>query len=185
MDRWQKDCVQSGFKKSACLVTDRFRALSRFKWGDVERHLHLRMQKRVKVELILQWVNHVFSSPSAPIPGATSVATHKSKESTTTKDVREDVIHPRAATATFPQALFSISIIKFLLFRVAQHLIGKTDFFKLLRDIKEKRRFNFSCSWRGLKTYRLQQGLTEIIQPIQIRLQCLATRVMLNCKKEH
>lgn len=95
------------------------------------------MQKRVNVELLLQWVNHVFSSPSTPIPGATPVATHKSKESTT-KDVGEDVIHPWAAPATFPQALFSISVIKLLLFRVAQHLIGKTDFFKLLTDGKEK-----------------------------------------------
>lgn len=95
------------------------------------------MQKRVNVELLLQWVNHVFSSPSTPIPGATPVATHKSKESTT-KDVGEDVIHPWAAPATLPQALFSISVIKLLLFRVAQHLIGKTDFFKLLTDGKEK-----------------------------------------------
>lgn len=101
------------------------------------------MQKRVKVELILQWVNHVFSSPSTPVPGATPVATHKSKESTT-KDVGEDVIHPRAAAATLPQALLSVSVIKLLLFGVAQHLVGKTDFFKLLRQ-KRKRRFNFSC----------------------------------------
>lgn len=96
------------------------------------------MQKRVKAELILQWVNHVFSSPSTPIPGATPVATHKSKESTT-KDVGEDVIHPRATPTTFPQALFSITVIKFLLFGVAQDLIGKTDFFKLLRDRKGKK----------------------------------------------
>lgn len=96
------------------------------------------MQKRVKAELILQWVNHVFSSPSTPIPGATPVATHKSKESTT-KDVGEDVIHARATPTTFPQALFSITVIKFLLFGVAQHLIGKTDFFKLLRDRKGKK----------------------------------------------
>lgn len=64
------------------------------------------------------------------------MTTHESEESTT-KDVGEDVIHPRAAAATFPQTLLSISVIQLLLFRVAQHLIGKTDFFKLLRDRKD------------------------------------------------
>lgn len=94
-------------------------------------------KKRVKVELILQWVNHVFSSPSAAVPGATPMTTHKSKESTT-KNVGEDVIHPRATPSTFPQALFSISVVELLLFRVAQNLIGKTDFFKLLRQKRKK-----------------------------------------------
>lgn len=96
------------------------------------------MQKRLKDELILEGVNHVFASPSTPVPGATSVATHKSKESAA-KDVGKDVIHSRATPAAFPQALFSISVVKFLLFGVAQHLVGKADFFKLLRDRKGKK----------------------------------------------
>lgn len=64
------------------------------------------------------------------------MATHESEESPT-KDVGEDVIHPRATAATFPQTLLSIAVIQLLLFRVAQHLIGKTDFFELLRDSKK------------------------------------------------
>lgn len=77
-------------------------------------------------------MDHVLSSPPASIPGATPLATHETKESTT-KDVGEDIIHPWATPTSFPQALFSIAVIKFLLFRVGQHFIGKTDFFELLR----------------------------------------------------
>lgn len=75
-------------------------------------------------------MDHVLSSPPTPIPGATPLATHESKESTA-KDVGEDIIHSWSTPASFPQALFSIAVIKFLLFRVGQHLIGKTDFFEL------------------------------------------------------
>lgn len=100
------------------------------------------MPKRLKNELILEGVNHVFAPPSTPIPGATSVATHKSKESTA-KDVGKDVIHSRATPAAFPQALFSISVVEFLLFGVAQHLVGKADFFKLLRQKREKNESSF------------------------------------------
>lgn len=115
------------------------------------------MQKRVRVELLLERVNHVLSSPSSSIPGATPVATHESEESTT-KDVGEDVIHPRAAAATFPQALLSISVIQLLLFRVAQHLIGKTDFFKLLTDGKDNGNFISPVDAEDKNTSVLQQS---------------------------
>lgn len=90
------------------------------------------------VWLVLEGVNHVLSSPSPSIPGSTPVSTHKSKESTT-KNVGEDVVHPWATPTTFPQTLFSIAVVKVLLFWVGQNLIGKTDFFKLyLREQRKK-----------------------------------------------
>lgn len=63
-------------------------------------------------------MDHVFSSPPTSIPGSTALSTHEAKESTS-KDVGEDIVHPWATPATFPQALFSIAIIKFFLFRVS------------------------------------------------------------------
>lgn len=63
------------------------------------------------------------------------MAAHKPKESAA-KDVGKDVIHPGAAAAAFPQALLSIAVVQLLLFGVAQHLVGKADFFKLLRQKK-------------------------------------------------
>lgn len=118
------------------------------------------MHKQVRVELLLQRVNHVFSSPSTSIPGATPVATHESEESTT-KDVGKDVIHPRAAAATFPQTLLSISVIQLLLFRVAQHLIGKTDFFKLLRDGKDNGDFISPVDAEDKNTSVLQKAARD------------------------
>lgn len=83
-----------------------------------------------KTLLLLEWVNHVLSSPPTTISGTTPLATHESKESTP-KNVGEDIVHPWSTPTSFPQTLFSIAVIKFLLFGVGQHLIGKTDFFKL------------------------------------------------------
>lgn len=65
------------------------------------------------------------------------MAAHEAKEATT-KDVGEDVVHPRAAAATFPQALLPVPVIQLLLLRVAQHLVGKADFLKLWRDERKK-----------------------------------------------
>lgn len=124
----QRDCVQSGLGSGP----DFSQAASGPR-GRSNEGLLTSGRQGGKGELLLQRVKHVFSFPSTPVPGATPVAAHESKESTT-KDVGEDVVHPWAAPATFPQALLSVSVIELLLLRVAQHLVGKTDFFKLLRD---------------------------------------------------
>ena len=99
-------------------------------------------------------MDHVLSSPPASIPRAIPLS-HEAKESTA-KDVGEDVVHSWATPASFPQALFSIAIIKFLLFRVGQHLIGKTDFFKLWLERTEnkinnnkKNKFQFQNSQKS------------------------------------
>lgn len=86
--------------------------------------------------VLLEGMDHVLSSPPTSIPRATPLATHEAKESTT-KDVGKDVVHPRATPTSFPQALFSITVIKFLLFGVGQHLIGKADFFELCYERTE------------------------------------------------
>lgn len=75
-------------------------------------------------------MNHVLSSPSTTIPGATPLATHETKQSSS-KDVGEDIVHPWATSTSFSQTLLSIAIIELFLFRVGQHLISKADFFKL------------------------------------------------------
>lgn len=80
-------------------------------------------------------MDHVLASPSTSVSGAASLSAHEAEESAT-EDVGEDVVHPGPAPASFPQTLFSITIIQFLLFRVSEHLIGKADFFKLDRKKK-------------------------------------------------
>lgn len=75
-------------------------------------------------------MDHVLSSPPPSVAGATPLTTHEAKEPPT-KDVREDVIHPRATATSFPQPLFSIAVVQFFLFRVGQHVVGKADFFEL------------------------------------------------------
>lgn len=43
----------------------------------------------------------------------------------------EDIVHAGPSSSSLPQALFSISIVKLLLFRVRQDLVGKADLLKL------------------------------------------------------
>ncbi len=105
---------------------------------------------------LLEWVDHVLSSSSTSIPGSTPLATHESKESTA-EDVGEDIVHSWATTSSFPQALFPIAIIKFLLFRVGQHLIGKADFFKLCREKDSKQQ----QTWNSLCCSKINSVLTE------------------------
>lgn len=73
---------------------------------------------------------HVLSSPSATVPVPGALAAHKA-EQTSTKDVREDVLHSGSTTATLTQALFSIPIVQVLLLRVSKYFICKTDLLKL------------------------------------------------------
>lgn len=77
---------------------------------------------------LLKWMNHVLSSSTASIPGPGP--TGKAKKSTT-KDVGENIVHTGATSTSFPQPFLPIAVIKFFLFRVGQHLIGKANFFKL------------------------------------------------------
>lgn len=77
-------------------------------------------------------MNHVLASPSSSVPGAASLTAHEAKEATA-KDVGEDVVHPRATPASFPQTLFSIPIVELLLLRVSEHVVSKADFLKLDR----------------------------------------------------
>lgn len=83
-------------------------------------------------------MDHILSSPSPSVPRAASLSSHEAKESTT-EDVGEDVLHPRTAPASFPQALFSTAVIELLLFRVCEHLVGKADFFELHIGFREEK----------------------------------------------
>lgn len=86
---------------------------------------------RCKNALLLKWMNHVLSSSSTSVSGAT-LAAHEPEESAT-KNVGKYIIHPWSTAASFSQSLLSIAVIQLFLFRVGQHLIGKTDFFELRR----------------------------------------------------
>lgn len=77
-------------------------------------------------------MNHVLPSSPTPVSGAT-LAAHEPEESAT-KNVGENIIHPRSTAASFSQSLLSIAVVQFFLFRVGQHLIGKTDLFELRRE---------------------------------------------------
>lgn len=78
---------------------------------------------------LLERMNHILSSPPAPV-APSALAAHE-PEQPSAKDVGEDVIHAGTAASALPKPLFAISIVQLLFLGVCQHLVGETYLFEL------------------------------------------------------